>query len=197
MSKQDRQGVRTAADLERKYNFGEVFGDGAESYAKVTEQLNRLNQTMAQFMANTIGAIEELERDSATWFYSGVPSLKNQPAVEWTTDELKDKHIGDMYYDEVNSRTYLFRKVETEVDGEKTVEYGWTAMFVEYLPDDIVVTFYDENEKVLAVYSVKEGMAVNPPAYEATWKDGDGNVIEFPYVPTENIDLYAVVSADG
>lgn len=192
MSKQDRQGVRTATELERKYNFGEVFGDGAGSYAKVTEQLNRLNRAMAQFMANTIGAIEELERDSATWFYSGVPSLENQPAVEWTTDEQKEKHVGDMYYDEVNSRTYLFRKVETEVDGEKVVEYEWVSMFVDYLPNDIAVTFYDENKNVIAVYTVKEGMSMNPPAYDATWQDADGNTIEFPYTPAENIDLYAV-----
>lgn len=192
MSKQDRQGVRTAADLEQKYDFGKIFGDGAGSYAQLAAQFNKLNQSVAQFMAFTMGSLEALERDSATWFYSGVPSLENQPAAEWKTDKQKELHVGDMYFDEISGRAYLFKRTETEVEGKKKTSYEWIAMFGNYLPEDILVTFYDEDEKVLAVYSVKEGMAVNPPAYDATWQDGDGTAIEFPYTPTENIELYAV-----
>lgn len=192
MSKQDRQGVRTAAELEKKYNFGQIFGNGAGTYAQLVGQFNKLSQAVAQFMAFTLGSIENLERDSATWFNSGVPSLDNLPAAEWKTEEQREQHVGDMYFDEVSGRSYLFRRTETEVEGETEISYEWVAMFGNYLPEDIIVTFYDEDKKVLAVYSVKEGMAVNPPAYDATWQDGDGTAVEFPYTPTENIELYAV-----
>ena len=38
------------------------------------------------------GAIE-------TWFYEVEPTTENEPAVNWTTDEEKNKHLGDLYYD--------------------------------------------------------------------------------------------------
>lgn len=65
MSKQDRVFTRTPSDLERKYNLGEVFGNGVGSLAQLTEQLNRLTQTTAQFMAKTNVEVSELQRDVA------------------------------------------------------------------------------------------------------------------------------------
>lgn len=38
------------------------------------------------------GAIE-------TWFYEVEPTTENEPAVNWTTDEEKNRHLGDLYYD--------------------------------------------------------------------------------------------------
>lgn len=53
MSKQDRQGVRTPADLERKYSFG-------QSFAQQGTQISRLEQELAQHELNTNTAISEL-----------------------------------------------------------------------------------------------------------------------------------------
>lgn len=33
-----------------------------------------------------------------TWFYDPVPTLENAPAVEWTTEDDKINHLGDLYY---------------------------------------------------------------------------------------------------
>lgn len=59
MSKQDRQGVRTPADLERKYNLGGAFA-GQNSNAKLAQQVAQLSQTLSQYIANSNAAIEEL-----------------------------------------------------------------------------------------------------------------------------------------
>lgn len=182
MSKQDRQGVRKASDLERKYDFSLIAGKGSSS---ASEKLNNLTQSFAQFVAATNGRLEELESNATTWFYSGTPSLDNHPAVGWESDEVRDTHVGDMYYDEDTTCTYLFKRTETEEE----VKYEWVPMFKNVLPSGITVTFYDASEEVIAFYSVKEGTAVNPPK-EATWKDGSGNTITFPYTPTENVELY-------
>ena len=48
MSKQDRQGVRTPADIERKYNLGALSKGGGDS-----GQLSQINQALSQFMADT------------------------------------------------------------------------------------------------------------------------------------------------
>jgi phage-related protein len=49
-----------------------------------------------------------LDDSIQTWFYNGVPSLENQPAVEWD-DEKKAEHIGDIYFDEGTGYIYLFK----------------------------------------------------------------------------------------
>jgi len=63
MSKQDRQGVRTPSDLERKYNFGQVFADQQTENSRQGDLISRLNQTLAQFMAYATGALETLGKD--------------------------------------------------------------------------------------------------------------------------------------
>lgn len=109
MSKQDRQGVRTPMQLEQKYDLG-AYERNDKSYAQLESQTNQLNQTLAQFMAETNGKIAELEEENTTTFFgSGVPTLDNYPALDWTTNELKDMHIGNMYQDDDTDYTYLFK----------------------------------------------------------------------------------------
>lgn len=47
------------------------------------------------------GAIE-------TWFGDDEPTLNNTPASDWTTDELKAQHLGDLYYDNNTGAAYRF-----------------------------------------------------------------------------------------
>lgn len=57
MSKQDRQGVRTATDLERKYDFGSIANQGKTQ----NTQMSQLVQTLTQFMVETNKAISDIE----------------------------------------------------------------------------------------------------------------------------------------
>ena len=41
-----------------------------------------------------------------SWYLVGVPSGKNKPASDWTTDTLKKQHVGDMYYDKDTGYSY-------------------------------------------------------------------------------------------
>lgn len=111
MSKQDRQGVRTAADLERKYNLSSLVGI-QKAVENSVEGLNKTNATLEEFMTSTLGTIDEiqsqLDGNITTWFYSGVPSLDNLPASEWTTEELKTNHLGDLYYNTDTGNAYRF-----------------------------------------------------------------------------------------
>ena len=59
--KQDRQGVRTPAELERKYNLSE-YGDVGISYNKILNALTQLNSSLAQFQANTNSRLSVLEK---------------------------------------------------------------------------------------------------------------------------------------
>lgn len=54
------------------------------------------------------------------------------------------------------------------------------------------VTFNDENNELLALYSIMQGHSINPPNYTCkAWKTEDGEAVTFPYTPTEDITLIA------
>lgn len=57
--------------------------------------------------------------DSNITYYKGdyVPTLENEPASEWLTDELKNNHLGDLFYNTETGTAYRFVK-----DG---VVYKW------------------------------------------------------------------------
>ena len=80
------------------------------------EQVNNLiknSQVITDLQNQVDGAIE-------TWFYDGVPTLKNAPASSWTSDKDKDTHLGDLYYDNKTGKAYRFAK-----DGNT---YKWTII---------------------------------------------------------------------
>lgn len=51
---------------------------------------------------NILDAIESIE----TYFLAGEPTLTNEPAVDWTTDNLKNQHLRDIYYDTDSGKSY-------------------------------------------------------------------------------------------
>lgn len=61
MSKQDRQGVRTPAGLDQKYNLGAAFKNQAAANEKMTSEMNLQNMTMRQFVSYVAAAITKIE----------------------------------------------------------------------------------------------------------------------------------------
>lgn len=122
--KQDRSLVRSASDLEKKYDLASLVGlkKAVETQA---EGINKTNATLEQFMESTIGDLEniqnQLDGQIHTFYYSGVPSMTTPPVTEWTEEEYKN-HIGDLYYDKDTGYAYRFM-----LDSE-TNEYGWVQV---------------------------------------------------------------------
>mgnify|MGYP003293289889 CR=1 FL=1 len=117
MSKQDRQGVRTATDLERKYDLASLVGV-KKAVENNVETLNKTNKTLEEFIVSTLETVGELQNqidgNITTWFYSGVPSITTPPASEWTTETLKNNHLGDLYYDQDTGYAYRFALCDGE-----------------------------------------------------------------------------------
>ena len=116
MSKQDRQGVRTATDLERKYDLASLVGI-KQAVQNSVEGINKTNTTLEEFMTSTLNTIDDIynqiDGNITTWFYAGVPTLSNLPASEWTTETLKNEHLGDLYYDQDTGFAYRFSLSDT------------------------------------------------------------------------------------
>ena len=89
-----------------------------------TQQINQIISTQnsqSETINNIQSGLDDLvdQIDSNITYYKGnyVPTLENEPASEWTTDELKDNHLGDLFYNTDTGSAYRFVK-----DG---VVYKW------------------------------------------------------------------------
>lgn len=83
---------------------GEVNAKVDDAISDLSENIsfvNQLSKDLESVKNQVDGAIE-------TWFYEPVPTLSNEPAVNWTTSEDKNVHLGDLYYDG-NGKAYRFQ----------------------------------------------------------------------------------------
>ena len=105
--KQDRNGVRTAQDIERKYNFSSITKAIEQSEKGITKINQELDNFINETTSNLEGLQSQIDGNITTYFYSGVPTLSNLPASEWETAKY-NTHLGDLYYDNDTGKAYRF-----------------------------------------------------------------------------------------
>lgn len=108
MSKQDANGVRTAQDIERKYDFASFLGlkkNYELMQTGLTKIENELTDMLNAFVINLKNVLDS-QSEVSLWFYSGVPTLQNEPYINW---QNKDEHEGDLYYDKETGNVYQFK----------------------------------------------------------------------------------------
>ena len=103
----DKKKVTIKGDLDIKSTYD---GKTLDKYIadnsldkNAVETIIKKSQTITDLQHQMDGAIE-------TWFYDGVPTLLNAPAIGWTTDTDKKTHLGDLYYDNKTGKAYRFAK---------------------------------------------------------------------------------------
>lgn len=62
----------------------------------------------------------QIDGTRSTWSGTVTPTLSNEPAVNWTTTEERNRHVGDVYYDTDDGHSYRF------VENNGT--YGWVQI---------------------------------------------------------------------
>ena len=53
----------------------------------------------------------QIDGSIATWFYEVAPTADNAPTKDWTTTDLKNNHLGDLYYDTITGYCYRYQVV--------------------------------------------------------------------------------------
>ena len=103
----DKKKVTIKGDLDVKSTYD---GKTLDKYIadnsldkNAVETIIKKSNTITDLKNQIDGAIE-------TWFYDGVPTLKTEPAIGWTTDTDKKTHLGDLYYDNKTGKAYRFAK---------------------------------------------------------------------------------------
>lgn len=71
---------------------------------------DKLSSFIDKDFADTVNRIDQIkgqvDKSFMSWFYDGAPTLENAPAKDWTTEDAKRVHIGDLYYDTTNGYSY-------------------------------------------------------------------------------------------
>ena len=101
----------TLEDLIRRYNLEGLKID-RKRISSLDNKLTYTDGILTDFVEQTTKDIEDiqdqLDGNITSWFFEGVPTLNNEPAVNWTTDAMKDEHLGDLYYDTDQGTAYRF-----------------------------------------------------------------------------------------
>ena len=98
------------------------------AYALAADITNFVTTTL---LDTELAAIQgQLDGNVTSWFDTGVPTLANLPASDWTTDTLKDDHLGDLYYDENTQYAYRFKKVGAVYSWEQLSDSAISAALI-------------------------------------------------------------------
>lgn len=153
--------------IKGKLQIGTTIGSG-QTVEDALEQTKNdaiagAKENLDEFAAIVNGSLGDLQDqiDGAieTWFYDPVPTLTNQPAVNWTTDKDKNTHLGDLYYDG-NGKAYRFQLTGTT--------YGWKV-----LTDSDITKALADAKKAQDTADSKRKIFVRQPLDTETYEVGD------------------------
>lgn len=190
MSKQDRQGVRTPADIERKYNLGALnLGGGGDSTEKLSMQLDQLSKAFSQYVAETNVKIASLENAK----YISLEAKGNEIVL---TDSDEGNLSGLVLYGTTTNELGVRGSVELTILGTGEAETQTVTIRIDYALRGIEVTeggnYIDENGKMWLCdeFDVARGLYVirldeNRQAHETPFKYSIS-----PNVDVETIKTY-------
>lgn len=105
-----------------------INGQGISSYfasqetvSEISDAVQKNAEDLAEFSDTVTADIDNLQGqidgNITTWFYDYVPTTSNYPASSWTTTELKNQHLGDLFYivnnDEDNGQVYRWAMINS------------------------------------------------------------------------------------
>lgn len=108
-------------------NVAQKTADQAQIVADSALKSTKENAAqMAQMVLDFNGDIENLQDqidgNIATWFYDVDPDMSLPPVTDWDTDEKKDAHLGDIYYNTVKGYAWRFMKSGSTYSWERITD---------------------------------------------------------------------------
>lgn len=96
-----RTEYQTKADADKIYATQSSLKQTSDSITASVSKTYATKDALSSLQNVADNAIE-------SWRGTGVPTLTNKPASDWTTDADKRKHSGDLYYDKSTGKAYRF-----------------------------------------------------------------------------------------
>lgn len=97
-----------AKTAQKTADQAQVVADSALKGTK--ENATQMAQMVLDFNGDIKNLQDQIDGNITTWFYDVDPDMSLPPVVDWDTDEKKDAHLGDIYYNTVKGYAWRFMK---------------------------------------------------------------------------------------
>ena len=101
--------------------------------ATATEAKSTATQTasdLSNYATNTNNMLNDMQGQIdgsiTTWFFAVPPTNDNAPANEWTTDDLRNNHLGDLYYDTNTGYSYRWQVLQSVYSWQRITDVDVT-----------------------------------------------------------------------
>lgn len=120
---------KTGFNLDNGTIFGKITFRLADGTSKNVADIYQEQKNFATQVTQQLGSMDGLVE---TWYYAGMPTLGNQPAIAWTSITQKDDHLNDLYYDTSTGKAYRFIKTGTAA-------YAWNPITDKDITDALAI----------------------------------------------------------
>ena len=121
-------------------------GDSANKTAILKEVTTSLKTMDGKITLSVSSLEQQLERKSGNWYGNYEPTSENNPASAWTTDELRQEHERDLFFNTTTGYAYQYQKNDSN-------EYGWVRV-----KDKDIEAAQSTAESALSKIEVQEGL---------------------------------------
>lgn len=121
-------------------------GDSANKTAILKEVTTSLEDMDGKITLSVSSLEQQLERKSGNWYGNYEPTSENNPASAWTTDELRQEHERDIFFNTTTGHAYQYQKNDSN-------EYGWVRV-----KDKDIEAAQSTAESALSKIEVQEGL---------------------------------------
>lgn len=121
-------------------------GDSENKKAILKEVTTSIEAMDGKIILSVSSLEQQLKRKSGNWYGNYEPTSGNNPASAWTTDELRQEHERDLFFNTTTGYAYQYQKNDSN-------EYGWVRV-----KDKDIETAQSTAESALSKIEVQEGL---------------------------------------
>lgn len=121
-------------------------GDSENKKAILKEVTTSIEAMDGEITLSVSSLEQQLERKSGNWYGNYEPTSGNNPASAWTTDELRQEHERDLFFNTTTGYAYQYQKNDSN-------EYGWVRV-----KDKDIEAAQSTAESALSKIEVQEGL---------------------------------------
>lgn len=96
-------------------------GDSENKKAILKEVTTSIEAMDGKITLSVSSLEQQLKRKSGNWYGNYEPTSGNNPASAWTTDELRQEHERDLFFNTTTGHAYQYQKNDSN-------EYGWVRV---------------------------------------------------------------------
>ena len=121
-------------------------GDSENKKAILKEVTTSIEAMDGKITLSVSSLEQQLKRKSGNWYGNYEPTSGNNPASAWTTDELRQEHERDLFFNTTTGYAYQYQKNDSN-------EYGWVRV-----KDKDIEAAQSTAESAISKIEVQEGL---------------------------------------